>query len=123
MSASKKHDGFAALRFRDFRLLTIGKFINVMGEQMLGVAIGWELYERTNSAFALGMVGFVQVLPVFLFALVAGHVADQFRPPFHHSNAQIFPPVAAICPSVLSTFAGAVLLVYLCLFIIGAARA
>ena len=123
MSASKKHDGFAALRFRDFRLLTIGKFINVMGEQMLGVAIGWELYERTNSAFALGMVGFVQVLPVFLFALVAGHVADQFRPRSVIAIAQIFLTIAAIGLAVLSTFAGPLWLVYLCLFIIGEGRA
>jgi MFS family permease len=123
MSAPQKHDPFAALRFHDFRLLTIGKFINVLGEQMLGVAIGWELYERTNSAFALGMVGFVQVLPVFLFALLAGHVADQFRPRSVITIAQVLLTVAALGLAVLSTVAGPLWLVYSCLFIFGAGRA
>ena len=48
-----RHDPYAALRFRDFRLLLAGTFLAVVVEQMLGVAIGWELYERTGSAFAL----------------------------------------------------------------------
>jgi len=69
------------------------------------------------------MVGFVQVLPVFLFALVAGHVADQFRPRSIIALAQIFLTVAAIGLAVLSTTAGPLWLVYLCLFIIGAGRA
>src|SRR5262245_45561577 len=68
------HDAFAALRYRDFRLLMIGKMISVVGEQMVGVAIGWELWQRTGSTLALGMVGLVQVVPVFLFALPAGHI-------------------------------------------------
>ena len=44
---------------------------------MLQVALGWELYERTHSAFALGMVGLVTVIPVVLLALPAGHLADR----------------------------------------------
>ncbi len=44
---------------------------------MLQVALGWELYERTHSAFALGMVGLVTVIPVVVLALPAGHLADR----------------------------------------------
>jgi MFS family permease len=73
------HDSYAALRFRNFRLLVFGRFIASLGEQMLGIAIGWELYELTNSTLALGIVGLVQVLPIMLFALPAGHVVDQFN--------------------------------------------
>src|SRR5262245_58999149 len=73
-----RHDPYAALRFRDFRLLLIGTFLEVVGQQMLGVAIGWELYERTHDPLALGLIGLVQVLPVVLLALPAGHVADRF---------------------------------------------
>lgn len=111
------------MRFRDFRLLVSGKFINVVGEQMLGIAIGWELYERTNSAFALGLVGFVQVLPVFLFALLAGHVADQFRPKSIIAIAQGCLAATALSLAYLSIIKGPLWLVYLCLFVIGTARA
>jgi MFS family permease len=123
MSSSQKHDAFAAMRFSDFRLLASGKFISVMGEQMLGIAIGWELYERTNSAFALGMVGFVQVLPVFLFALLAGHFADQFRPKSIIAITQGILAVAALGLAYLSIIKGPLWLVYFCLFVIGTARA
>src|SRR5262245_49212842 len=74
----ERHDPYAALRFHDFRLLLLGSFLEVVGQQMLGVAIGWELYERTRSPLALGLIGLVQVVPVVLLALPAGHLADRF---------------------------------------------
>src|SRR5438132_14202118 len=46
---------------------------------MLSVAVGWELYERTGSAFALGLVGLVELVPVVVLALPAGQAADRFR--------------------------------------------
>ena len=46
---------------------------------MQSVAVGWELYERTGSATALGLVGLVQVLPVLLLAIPAGHAADRYN--------------------------------------------
>ncbi len=72
-----RRDPYAALRFGDFRLLLIGTFLAVVGEQMLNVAIGWELYERTKNPLALGIVGLVQVVPVVLLALPAGQIADK----------------------------------------------
>src|SRR6186997_2646976 len=74
-----KHDPYAALRYPDFRLLIFGRFIASLGEQMVSVAIGWELYERTGSAFALGLVGLVQILPVIVLVFISGHVADRFN--------------------------------------------
>jgi MFS family permease len=70
------HDPYQALRFRDFRLLLVGSSIASLGGQMVSLAIGWELYERTHSALALGFIGLVQILPVFLLVFVTGHVAD-----------------------------------------------
>jgi len=78
MSSHHPHDPYQALRYRDFRLLLSGNLIASLGNQMLGLAIGWELYTRTNSALALGYVGLVQVIPVLLLALVTGHIADQY---------------------------------------------
>jgi MFS family permease len=49
------------------------------GFQMLSVAVGWQVYAMTGSAFDLGLIGLVQFVPSVLLALPAGHVADQFE--------------------------------------------
>src|SRR5439155_10417088 len=72
------HDPYAVLRNRDLRFYLIGRFAASLGQQMLTVAVGWELYERTHSALALGFVGLTQMIPMVLFTLPAGHVADNF---------------------------------------------
>src|SRR5258706_8305132 len=67
---------YAVLRNRDFLLYLIGRFVASLGSQMLVVAVGWELYERTHAALALGLVGLTNVVPMFLLTLPAGHFAD-----------------------------------------------
>jgi MFS family permease len=47
-----------------------------MANQMLMVAVGWQMYDLTGSAWDLGLVGLFQFLPALLLTLVAGHVAD-----------------------------------------------
>jgi len=47
------------------------------GNQMLMVAVGWQMYELTGSAWDLGLVGLYQFVPALLFTLVAGHVVDR----------------------------------------------
>ena len=42
------------------------------------MAVGWQVYALTNSAFALGMVGLVQFIPSALLVFVAGHAADRY---------------------------------------------
>ena len=46
--------------------------------QIATVAVGWQVYSLTNSAFALGMVGLVQFIPTALLIFAAGHAADHF---------------------------------------------
>src|SRR5437762_7051555 len=70
---------YAILRNRDFSLYLIARFLASLGQQMLTVAVGWELYERTHSALALGLVGLTQMGPMILFTLPAGHIADNFK--------------------------------------------
>ena len=72
------HDPYAAFRFSAYRYYAAGNLVSVTGRAMLSVAVGWEIFLRTRSAMALGMVGLVQALPVILFAIPAGHVADRF---------------------------------------------
>ncbi len=78
LNTSRPHDPYQALRFADYRLLLTGNLIAFIGSQMLTLAIGWELYERTSSALDLGLVGLVQVIPVLALVLVTGHVADRY---------------------------------------------
>lgn len=75
--ATPSADRYSALRIPDFRLYVIGRFIASFGQQMLGTAIGWELYDRTHSKLALAFVGLSQIVPLLLLTLPAGHVADQ----------------------------------------------
>ncbi|NOT60728.1 MAG: MFS transporter, partial [Acidobacteria bacterium] len=75
-AAAEKHDAYAALRHRDFRRFLAGHLLSVFSVTMQTAVVGWQLYERTNSKMALGMVGLVQVLPMLLLTLPAGHAAD-----------------------------------------------
>ena len=45
---------------------------------MVGVAVGWQMYDITRSALALGFVGLAQFLPLLLLVFLVGHVADRF---------------------------------------------
>jgi MFS family permease len=73
-----KHNPYAAFRFRAFSFYTAGNLISVIGRLMFIVAVEWEIYARTHSATALGLVGLVIALPVVLLSLPAGHIADRF---------------------------------------------
>ncbi len=73
------HDPYAAFRFPSYRNYWIGGFIAVIGRQMLAVAVGYEIFQRTHSATALGLVGLVGALPVIFLSLPAGQLADRFR--------------------------------------------
>jgi MFS family permease len=118
-----KHDPYAALRYRDFRLLSFGRVIAALGEQMLGVAVGWELYERTGSAFALGLVGLVQVLPVITLSLWAGHAADRYNRKKVLLLSQLLLAACSLGLAYLSFTQGSLLLVYMFLLLIGVGRA
>lgn len=71
------HDPYAALRIANYRDYLAGSFLALIGRQAIGVAVTWEIYQWTHSATALGLVGFVNVLPVFALSLPAGALADR----------------------------------------------
>lgn len=73
------HDPYAAFRFPAYRNYWIGGFVSVIGRQMLAVAVGYEIFQRTHSATALGLVGLAGALPVIFLSLPAGQAADRFR--------------------------------------------
>src|SRR5262245_66317117 len=60
------------------RAFAAGRFAAVAGYQIISVAVGWQLYERTGQAWALGLVGLFEAAPVLVFMVAAGHAADRF---------------------------------------------
>jgi MFS family permease len=90
---------------------------------MLQIALGWELYERTHSALALGLVGLATALPVVILALPAGHLADRMDRKRILVWAQMAFIVAGLALSALSYWRGPVALVYAVLLARGAAQA
>ena len=68
---------FRAFRYRDFRWLWWGAFISTTGIWMQQVAEGWVVFSLTGSAFYLGLTAFLGQLPIILFSLVAGVIADR----------------------------------------------
>src|SRR5258707_656174 len=65
------------LRHRSFVLFLLSRSLSRFSSQIAAVAIGWQIYDLTGSAFDLGMVGLVQFLPTALLVFVAGHAADR----------------------------------------------
>jgi MFS family permease len=117
------HDPLAALRFRDFRLILLGRTILFMGGQMQMVAIGWELYERTRSAWALGGIGLAQIIPAIALTLVAGHVADQRARKGVVLLASTLLVLCGLALAALSYSQGPLVLIYGCILVTGIGRA
>jgi MFS family permease len=63
---------------RPFVLFWLSRLASTLGNHMLAVAIGWRIYDITNSAFDLGLVGLVQFIPAVVFTLLIGHFADRY---------------------------------------------
>jgi MFS family permease len=68
----------AAFSYRDFRLYQVARLLSTIANQMLSVAVGWQIYDLTRRAFDLGLIGLVQFLPAIGLSLLTGHTADRF---------------------------------------------
>ncbi len=113
---------YAVLQHRDFSLYLAARFIAALGQQMLTVAVGWELYERTHSSLALGMVGLTQMVPMVLLILPAGHVADNYERKRTILGMVFLATLSSAGLSLISALHGHVLWIYGCLFAAGVAR-
>ena len=65
------------LQQKSFIRMWCARLLGTAGMQMLMVAVGWQMYDLTGSAWDLGLVGLYQFAPALLLMLVAGHVADR----------------------------------------------
>ncbi len=115
-------DPYAVLRNRDFLLYLIGRLVATFGQQMFATAVLWELYDRTGTGLALGLVGLTQIVPMFAFTLPAGHLAD------NHNRKSIIVLMTAVvaagslCLTLISGLRAPVPWIYLCLFVLATAR-
>ena len=71
-----EHDPYAALRVSGYRYYASSYSLAVIGGQIQSVALAWEIYQKTGSALSLGWLGGIQVIPLFLLSLPAGHLVD-----------------------------------------------
>lgn len=73
------HDPYAALRYGNFRLFLIGKFLLTVALQMQAVVASWLIYDQTKDPFALGLIGLTEAIPALSLALPGGLLADRFN--------------------------------------------
>jgi MFS family permease len=112
------------LRHRPFTFFWCARVATAIAFQMQGVAVGWQIYHLSGSAFYLGLVGLAQFLPMFLLSLVVGQAADRYDRRTIARICQIVEGLAAACLA-LGSFTGwqtekSILAI---VFVIGACRA
>ncbi len=117
------HDPYHALRFRDFRLVLIEDTVRSLGGQMMTVALGWEIYDRTHSALALGLVGLAQFIPLLVLAPLAGHLADRSKRTSVIILAQLVGVLTSLDLAALSYGHGSLVALYGCLLVMGIGEA
>jgi len=72
-----KRDPYAALRFKEFNIFLLLRFILVFGWSMQFIIIEWQVYTLTKDPLSLGIIGLMEIIPAFSMALFAGHIVDQ----------------------------------------------
>ena len=97
-----RHDPYAAFRSRGFSFFTSGNLLSIVGRQMLAVAVEWEIYRRTHSATALGLVGLVFAVAIVGFSLPAGHLADRISRKNIILVSQIFSAITSALLALVS---------------------
>ena len=123
MSIASISDG-DLIRQRSFVLFWLARLTSTMGYQMLALTIGWQIYEITNSAFDLGLVGLIQFVPAVILTLLIGHAADRYdRRLIVRAAHSVYALAAVMIAAAL--LAGALNrdLLFAAVFIIGCARA
>lgn len=113
---------YAILRNADFLLYLTGRFVSSFGQQMLIVAVGWEIYERTHSSLLLGFVGLTAFVPMVLMTLPAGHVADTRERKGVIIAMQAVMACTALGLAFISWKQEPVAWMYICLSVAGVAR-
>jgi MFS family permease len=78
MSSLMQAGSSALLKNPSFLFFVVSRSFSRFSGQIAAVAVGWQIYDLTGSAFDLGMIGLVQFLPTAVLVFVAGHAADRY---------------------------------------------
>ena len=113
---------YSVLRNANFARYLVGRFVASLGQQMLVVAIDWELYQRTHSALPLALVGLSLMVPMILFTVPAGHFADTFNRKKIILATTLVLTAVSVGLALASAFLASVGWIYFFLFILGSAR-
>lgn len=114
---TSKRDPYAAFRLPSYRHYVIGWLVALLGASIQTIAVGWEVYQRTGNALALGLVGLVQAVPTFILALPAGLLADRFERRRLLMISMGGMMITSLMLAVISYAHGPVILMYLALFL------
>ncbi|HWC61291.1 MAG TPA: MFS transporter, partial [Verrucomicrobiae bacterium] len=117
-----KNRAYAILRNRDLRLYLSGRLVAIIGQQMLALAVGWELFHRSESFMNLSYVGLTQVVPMILLTLPAGHLADNFSRKKIITVMTLVMALSSLGLALISYYQAPVFWMYVCLFVNGATR-
>ncbi|HWI41677.1 MAG TPA: MFS transporter, partial [Verrucomicrobiae bacterium] len=108
----------------DLRAFLCARGFATTAYQMVGVGVGWQVYELTHSALHLGFVGLAQFIPLLALVLVTGQAADRYDRRLIVSLCQVGEGAALLVLAAASLFsAAAETLIFLIVFLIGVARA
>jgi len=113
---------YGSFASRNYRFLLAGTTLSNLAAQMLGVVVGWDLYQATRSPVVLGNVGLVQIIPVFLFTFAAGHMADRHDRRLIAVSTQIVVAILGFALAAAGEHRG-VTAIYSALFLSASARA
>jgi len=92
---------FSSFRHTNYRLFWFGQMVSVSGTWVQTIAQGWLVFELTNSAFLLGMINAIAALPIMLFSLLAGVIADRLNKKHILLVTQTLSMVLAFCLGML----------------------
>jgi MFS family permease len=114
----------AVLRNRDFARFAAGRVCATLAWQMMGVAVGWQVYALTHDTLALGFVGLAQFLPFVALVLPAGQIADRADRRLVLAAAYGVEALSAITMLVFTWSGGRqIAIVYAAMALFGAGRA
>jgi MFS family permease len=105
MSKLRERSFFSPFHHRDFCLFWTGSMLSGIGSQFTTVAMAWQIYELTDSALQIGLLGLLRAVPQMLLLLFAGLLADAIN----RRKLMMFTQTGLFCVSTalaLLTFAG-----------------
>lgn len=118
-----QHDPYSGIRNPLVRAYAGGRTAAVLGNQIISTAVGWDLYERTHDAWALGLVGAFELAPVLALMFFAGNAADRYPRRNILMAAHSLLTCVGLGLIAASVLGAAVPVVYACLVFVGVARA